>query len=102
MSGKKKYKEVITGRTAVPNASSILDISTDAGKAQLKAREHNESAYHDLILANPNKVALNLIDKAVTTELPDGDAALAWTKLSSKYDSKSSTKVVELSNKFYV
>ena len=53
-----------------------------------------------MILTNQNKVAFNIIDKAVTKELPDGDAGLAWRKLSAKYDSKSSVKVVELSHEF--
>ena len=100
MSGKKKYKEVITGKMVVSDISTILDISNDADNLLLKAREYNDSAYHDLILTNQNKVAFNIIDKVVTKELPDGDAGLAWRKLSAKYDSKSSVKVVELSNEF--
>ena len=62
MSGKKKYKDVLTGKTAVPVATAVINLTNDPGKAELKAREDNEAAYHDLILANPNKVAFNLID----------------------------------------
>ena len=100
MSGKKQYKDVLTRRTVVPAATAVIDISNDAGKDELKAREANEEAYHDLILANPNKVAFNLIDKSLTTELPDSSAPLVWKKLSAKYDSHSLTTVVELSNQF--
>ena len=100
MSGKKKYKDIFTRKTAVPSATTVINISTNAGKAQLKAREDNKSAYHNLILENPNKVAFNLIDKSVTTDLPDGSAPMAWKKLSAKYNSHSSTSVVELSNVF--
>ena len=46
MSGKKKYKEVLTRKTAIPSATM------------------NESAYHNLILTNPKKVAFNEILKA--------------------------------------
>ena len=77
MSGKKNYKDVLTRKTAVPSAMTVIDISNDAGKAQLKARDDNESAYHNLILANSNKVAFNLIKKSVTTDLPDSSSPMA-------------------------
>ena len=49
----------LPGKTAVPSAMTFIDTSNHAGKSQLQAREDNKSVYHDLILANPNKVAFN-------------------------------------------
>ena len=66
----------------------------------MKAREDNKNAYHHLILSNTNKIAFNIINKEITTDLPDGDASLAWKRLSAKYNSKSLTVVVGLSNHF--
>ena len=100
MSGKKGYKEVLTGKVTVPAATETPDASTTDGKKQLKARTDNESAYHDLILSNPDRIAFNIVNKATTTDLPDGDAALAWANLSTKYDSKSATTVANLSREF--
>ena len=51
-------------------------------------------------MSNTNKIAFNIVNNAITTDLPDGDASLAWKRLSSKYNSKSSTVAVGLSNKF--
>ena len=79
---------------------TVINTSNNVGKAQLQAREDKKSAYHDLILANPSKAAFNLIDKSVMTNLLDGSAHMAWKKLSAKYNSHSSTAVVELQNDF--
>ena len=52
VSGKRDYKDVLTGITKVPKASDILDPKTDDGKKKIQARKANDMAYHDLILAN--------------------------------------------------
>ena len=94
MSAKKGYKNVLVGKTIISAVLYVIDTSKDAGKAQVNAREDNNNAYHDLILSDENKIAFKIIDKAITTGLPDGDASLAWKRLSSKYDSKSLTVMV--------
>ena len=98
MAGKKKCKEVLLGTVTVPKASDTLNETTDSEK--IKAREANENAYHNLILANAHQVAFNLVDQAVSDELPDGDAKLAWDRLKGKYDSSSASTMVQLSKKF--
>ena len=70
VSGKRDYKDVLTGITKVPKASDTLDLSTDEGKKKMQARKANDMAYHDLILANEQPVAFNIVDKAVTTDYP--------------------------------
>ena len=76
--------------------SGYSELVAEPTVAMQKARNDNEMAYHDLVLANPDKVAFNIIDNATTTDFPDGDAALAWKRLSGKYKSKSATNVVDL------
>ena len=100
LSGRKKYKDLLTGVTTAPPADEAIDESKTKGVAKQKARNDNEMAYHDLVLANPDKVAFNIVNNATTTDLPDGDAALAWKRLSGKYESKSATNVVDLVQKF--
>ena len=100
LSGRKKYKDLLTGITTTPPAADAIDVSQTGGPEKQKAQDENEMAYHNLVLANPNKVAFNIINNATTTDLPDGDAALAWKRLSGKYESKSATNVVDLVRKF--
>ena len=100
MSAKKNYKNVLIGKTTILVASDVIDTSNNAERAKLKAREDNDKSYHNLILSNTNKVAFNIINKAIRTDLPGVDASLAWKRLSAKYNKKSSAVVVGLSNKF--
>ena len=91
----------MTGKIKVPAKSDVLDPTKEADKKKLKARKANDSAYHDLVLANQTAVAFNLIDNAVSTDLPDGDAAKAWKALNKKFDSTSSSTLVALSELFH-
>ena len=101
VSGKRDYKDVLEGNTSIPAKSETLDITTDAGKAKMAARKANDNAYHDLILSNKHLVAFNIVDKSVTNDLPDGDAALAWKDLKKKYDSKTPSTMVSLSEQYH-
>ena len=101
IAGKREYKDVLTGKMKVPAKTDVLDPTKDADKKKLKARKANDSAYHDLVLANQTAVAFNLIDNAVSTDLPDGDAAKAWKALNKKFDSTSSSTLVSLSELFH-
>ena len=67
---------------------------------KIKAREANKNAYGNFILAKAHHVAFNIADKAVTTDLPNGDAHKAWNDLGKKYNSKNLTTIVQLSNQF--
>ena len=100
ISSKREYKDILTGKTPVPPHNESIDISTGEGKTKMKARKANDHAYHDLILANEQPVPFNIVDKAVTADLPDGDAAKAWKDLSKKYDSKTGMTVVSLSEQY--
>ena len=100
VSSKRDYKDVLLGNKAVPAESDTLDPATVDGKEKLAARKANDNAYHDLILANQHPVAFNIVDKSVSSDLPNGNAAMAWKSLVKKYDSKSSVTVVSLSEQY--
>ena len=101
VAGKRDYKEIIEGTELVPKKSDTLDLSTDEGKKKMRARKANDNAYHDLVLANQNPVAFNLVDKAISTDLPDGDAKMAWDSLKKKYESKTPSTMVSLADQFH-
>ena len=84
----------------VPAAATTIDASATGGVEKQKDCDNNETAYHDLVLSNPKKITFNIINNAKTTDLTNGDAALAWRNLSAKYESKSAMNIVELSCKF--
>ena len=100
LSKEKKYKEVLTGKISVPTAETMINASATGGAEKQKACDDNELAYHNLVLSNPNEIAFNIIGNTTTTDLSNGDAALAWRNLLAKYESKSATNIVELLRKF--
>ena len=85
------YKEVLKGTMYIPIASDVIDEATDEGKRELKARNANDYAFEDLILSingetRVGRVAFGIVKGCKTRELPDGDAHLAWTRLSNKFE----------------
>ena len=59
----------------VPKESKVLkETDTDL----LKVHKANQKAYCELILAFHGDLAFGIVEKSVTTDLPDGDANLTW------------------------
>ena len=101
----KGYRDVLKGKTTVPDDSHVIDESTDAGKLELKARQANENAYEDLILSidgdtREGRIAFGIVKGCKTKELPDGNAELAWTRLTNRYQSKSIPTLLKLKKDF--
>ena len=94
------YKQVLIGAVPVPKASDILDGTDSAEKELLEAREANELAYNDLILACDGDVAFGIFETSVSSDLPDGDAKMAWNSLHSKFMPQTSANKVQLMAKF--
>jgi hypothetical protein len=99
---RKGYKETLLGKTEVPAELATLEV-TD--KTKIAARKANNTAYEDLLLLidgeqASGRVAFNIVRGAKTTDLPDGDAALAWKRLSDKYEPKSAPSRLALKNEF--
>ena len=78
MSSKKKYKGVLLRTTAIPNNTETLNAAETDRAAKIKAREANKNVYGDLILANAHHVAFNIVDKAVITDLLNGNSRKSW------------------------
>jgi len=73
------YKKHLLGKATIPPHDKVLDATKDA--EEIKNRDLNDMAYANLLLSMEDDTAWNLVNNAKSTELPDGDAALAWTKL---------------------
>ena len=52
----------------------------------MRLRKANNRAYCDLVLACQGDIGFDLVDKAVTADLPECDANLAWKKLKERFD----------------
>ena len=97
---RKGYKDVLLGKVDVPaEDKNITEIS------ELAARRANNTAYEDLLLLidgeqASGRVAFNIVRGAKTSDLTDGDAALAWKRLSDKYEPKSAPSRLALKNEF--
>ena len=99
---RKGYKDILLGNTKVPAESETL---TSADKVKLAARKANNTAFEDLLLLidgeqASGRVAFNIVRGAKTSSLTDGDAALAWKRLSDKYEPKSAPSRLALKNEF--
>jgi hypothetical protein len=98
---KKGYKDVLTRKMAVPK-----DSETNLNARQKKAREMNDEAYADLMLAmdteeSSGKVAFRIVRSAKNNDYAKGSAALAWEKLTKKYAPTTAPSRVKLSKMFY-
>ena len=97
---KNKFLDVMLGNTTVPDATAVIDISNDAGKSQLRAREANDEGYNDLLLSMEEEVAFGLVNEAKTTALPDGCLKTAWDALSKRYEPRTKNQLVALKSQF--
>ena len=102
---RKGYKEIYKGTVEVPDDDFDIDASAVDAAELTDAREKNELAYEDLILAiddetDAGRVAFSIVRMAKTRKLKDGDARLAWSRLCDKYESKSAPSRLNLKSKF--
>jgi hypothetical protein len=94
------YKNILLGKVDVPPHDEVFT-GTAAEKATKEAlRAGNDKAYNDLLLACESDICFNLVDEAQTSDLPEGDARLAWNNLVNKYEPKSSMAKVYLKKEF--
>jgi hypothetical protein len=57
-------------------------------------------AYNNLLLSFNDVVNFGLLEDSVTSNLKDGDAALAWKKLCRKHDPSTKANLVQLQRQF--
>lgn len=91
------YKGVLDGTVSVPKESDTLDETTDIEK--VKARNANALAFTSLCLSCEG-VSFGCIEKATTSDFPNGDAALAWKNLCAKYEPNTQMSLVSLKKEF--
>jgi hypothetical protein len=98
----KGYKNILLGKDVVVSDKLLksLDTKSDAGKEEARLRKLNDQAYHDLLLCFKDQVNFGLIEDAVTDDLADGDAAMAWKNLVHHHDPNTAANVVQLKSEF--
>jgi gag-polypeptide of LTR copia-type len=90
------YQDIVLGKVSVPADSVVIDTTTQAGKELEKVFKLNTNAYSDLIMSFADIVNFGLVEAARTKDLPNGDAALAWKKLSRKHEPTTTANKVKL------
>ena len=98
---KKGYKDVLLGKTPVISVKISLNPIDPDYDDQVKAREHNEAAYADLILSidttkSTGCIAFNLVKGSKSDDFPDGNASVSWSSLVKEFNPKSSTSRTKL------
>ena len=74
----KKIKPSLMGAIEIPKYNKILNVTVD--KKKIVAREMNENAYNELVLAMEDEVAFEVVEESTTENLPDWNAQIKWTK----------------------
>ena len=102
---RKGYKNILLAKEVAPKDSVAIDTSTSAGKEQMRKRDANELAFEELILSIEGKskagrVAFALVKGCKTNDYEDGDAGLAWKRLTQKYASKNTVSLLKLKREF--
>ena len=96
----KGFKSVLDGSIKVPKKKDKIDTNTAEGKRMQSARAANENAYNELLLSFSDVVNFNLVDKAVSGDLPDGDAFQAWKILKDRHEPNTAANKVGLKLEF--
>jgi len=102
---RKGFKSLLLGKEIPPNDDEDYDESTKEGQKKAKLKDKNITAYEELILSidgttKQGKVAFNLVKGAKTKNLSEGNAHLAWTRLTSKYAAKNAPTLLKLKREF--
>ena len=77
----KGYKNILLGQIEVLANDDLEDTAADDYETMLKTSKLNAEAYSDLILVCSTPKEFGAIERAVTDELPEGDASLALKRL---------------------
>src|SRR5210317_1993881 len=96
----KGYRQILDGKVEVPNDSTVINISTDAGKKQQKLRDKNREAYHDLIFSCNDEVSIGAIEAATSNDYEEGNARQAWKNLLEIYQPQTMTNKTALIKEF--
>jgi hypothetical protein len=102
------YKDLLLGRLTIPKSTEILDPVED--EDELKIRVLNNDAYSDLIMSidttmSAGKVTFSLVRALVrgtkSADYEDGNAEIAFTRLTNKYAPKTVPSLAKTNRLFY-
>jgi hypothetical protein len=94
----------LLGKLTIPKSSDILDPVEDEDKQ--KIRVLNEDAYSDLIMSidtttSAGKVAFSLVRGTKSADYEDGNAEIAFARLTNKYAPKTAASLAKTNRLFY-
>jgi hypothetical protein len=113
-SGKKKYLKmwqiklkayltyhkcigIITDDTyTAPTKATVLDPESSAHKPEIAKQDQNIKGFMLLTLEMSDAVSFEAVDSSKTTNLPDGEAKLAWTTLTNIYQPNNKSELQAL------
>jgi hypothetical protein len=98
------YKDLLLGMITIPKSSEILVAGEDDDL--IKIRELNEDAYSDLVLSidtttSAGKVAFSYVRGTKSADYKDGNAAVAFSRLTNKYAPKTAPSLAKTNRLFY-
>ena len=90
----KKFADIIDGKIEVPKLVEDMD------QQDLAIRNLNQAAYCCLLYCMNDDICFTLVETAKTEDLPDGDVALAWKNLLTRYEPKQYGTYLDLKKEF--
>ena len=90
----KKFADIIDGKIEVPKFEEDMD------QKDLAIRNLNQAAYCCLLYCMNDDICFTLVETAKTEDLPDGDVALAWKNLLTRYEPKQYGTFLDLKKEF--
>lgn len=102
---RKNYKDLLLGKRIIPKEGDTIDITTDVGKKLKQAREDNELAFEDIVLSidgtnKEGRIAFQIVKGCKSTDFPDGNASIAWTRLKAKYASTTAPSLLKQKHEY--
>ena len=80
----------------IEKSMTVPELKENMNKKELAIRELNQSAYCCLLYSMDEHISFNLVDMAKSKNLPDGDVALAWKNLLTRYEPRQYGTLLEL------
>ena len=90
----KKFADIINGSVTVPAFTDNMDTK------DMAIRDLNQGAYCCLLHCMIDGISFALVETAKTEDLPDGDVALAWKNLLTRYKPKHYGTLLDLKRDF--
>ena len=89
-----RFAGLVDGSVTVPELTDNMDEKDQA------IRDLSQAAYCCLLYSMDEHISFNLVDTAKSENLPDGDAALAWKNLLTRYEPRQYGTLLELKRNF--